>query len=310
MDVAAARSALAEVGLATSRIEPILGGWSSWTFDVDGEWVVRFPRNPEVAAATHRELALLAELAQRVSFQIPEPAYRGTWQTLPVFAYRRINGRPITAADTSPEVLDGLARMLRELHTFPVDRAAELLGTGPPQSAWRQHFENLWSIVEYDALPALDTTLADRVRVQYAHFVDTASDLPYCLVHNDLGPEHVLLSDTPAVPVGIIDFEDSWIGDPAVDLLPLVTLLGAHTLDALISPGDLRDGLGDRMWFYSWMTSIHHIIYGTRNNMEHERRQGIADLRRRIAAPRTRLAFDRVQTRPTTTNMRSKNPQR
>src|SRR5438132_10065873 len=99
MDTADARAALAEVGLTVGSIEPILGGWASWTFAVDGEWIARFPRNSDIAAATLRELALLPELAAWVPFQIPEPTIRGTWAGLPFFAYRRITGRPITATD-------------------------------------------------------------------------------------------------------------------------------------------------------------------------------------------------------------------
>jgi aminoglycoside phosphotransferase (APT) family kinase protein len=284
MDPADARGALIAAGLAVGSLDPILGGWASWTFDVDGQWIARFPRTVDSAAATVRELALLPELAQWVSFAIPEPAYRGTWDALPFFAYRRIVGRPMTAADASPELFDSLARMLATLHEFPVGRAADLLETGPVSSAWRSLFEDLWPAVEHDVLPCLEPMLADRVRAEFERFVESAHDVPCCLVHNDLGPEHILLSEASSLPVGIIDFESSWIGDPAVDLVPLVALFGAQHLDALTSGRELGPRLRERMWFYRWMGSVHTIIYGVRNGVDHELQHGIAELRRRIAA--------------------------
>jgi aminoglycoside 2''-phosphotransferase len=176
--------------------------------------------------------------------------------------------------------------MLRALHDFPVDRAAELLKTGPPRNAGQRHFEDLWPIVERDALPYLDRALAERVRTEYERFLQIAFDLPYCLVHNDLGPEHILLSEATSLPVGMLDFEDSWVGDPAVDLVPFVAMFGVDTLGALTGRRDLGEDVRDRMWFYRCMGSVHAVIYGTQTDNQHERQDGIQELGRRISQAR------------------------
>ena len=92
MDVEEARRALASVGIDPGRIDLVLGGWANWTFEVDSQWIARFPRNAEVAAATEREQALLPELSSHVSFQVPVPSHEGTWSEMPFMVYRRIEG--------------------------------------------------------------------------------------------------------------------------------------------------------------------------------------------------------------------------
>src|SRR5438093_1274765 len=146
VDAAAAAKALEGIGVAASRVEEIVGGWAFWTFDIDGRWIARFPRNADVGQAATRELALLPELARTV--------------------------------------------------------------------------------------------------------------------HYDLWLEHILGDEVSATRVGMIDFESAWVGDPAVDFVPLHAQLGPRALDQLLIDRDLGEGLGERMWFYRWMGSVHAIIYG------------------------------------------------
>lgn len=77
--------------------------------------------------------------------------------------------------------------MLREVHACPVDRAAERLGTGPPEQAWMVHFTRLWPTIETGALPAMDREIAQRVEQEFHDFVSRPFDFRPCLIHNDLG---------------------------------------------------------------------------------------------------------------------------
>lgn len=283
MDAAEAATALQEVGFAALDVRPIGDGWANWTFLVDDDLIARFPRNRDIAAATQRELALLPVLADHVAFHVPIPIVVGVWAGMPFFAYRRISGRPLEASDGGrPSTVETLRRMLSELHSFPLDRAAQLLGAPPAERAWRLQYEVLWDLVEEAALPEMDRPLADRVRHEYAEMLDHTPVFPSCFIHNDLGPMHVLLDDNSHHPVGIIDFEDAWIGDPATDLTPLVATLGWPTLDVLTEGRDLGDRLTDRITFYRWMGSVHAIIYGVTQDVGHERDAGLTELRRRL----------------------------
>lgn len=276
------RSALAEVGLNVERITPIEGGWSYWTFELDGSWIVRFPRRDEIAVATTRELALLPELARFLPFAVPEPSHVGQWNERPFFVYRRLGGAPFRVETATAHSFRNLARMLDALHSFPLSRAAALLATGPPELAWRRHFEQLWPLVEAYALPAMHADLAKRVETEFQHFLNYAETLPHCLVHNDLGPEHILVDADTAQPVGLIDFEEAWIGDPAIDFVPLWAQAGPEARAVLMEARDLGERLDERMWFYRWMGSVHAIIYGVTAPNDNERRAGLNELLRRL----------------------------
>ena len=123
MDTSDAQQALAQTSLRPQRIEPILGGWASWTFDLDGEWIVRFPRNETIARCAERELRILPWLNERVSFAVPVPTHVGRWNDRPFFAYPKIAGRALDDRDLGHAVIDRLRTILIcLLYTSPSPR--------------------------------------------------------------------------------------------------------------------------------------------------------------------------------------------
>lgn len=250
MDVAAARRALATAGFSATRIEPILGGWASWTFELDGELIVRFPRTDEVVEAMHREMRLLPALAEWVSFRVPMPLYvTDDW-----FVYEKIPGREFEKGDDAVGVL----AMIDELHSFPVDQATALL----QRSSWKQQFDEHWRVFSEVALPVLPPDLVERVTEAYV-----LPSSPEVFVHDDLGLEHLIVDDA-GLPVGIIDFEDAIVGDPEVDLVPISAELGLP--------------FTERMWFYRWVGSLHAIVYYVQEDEPEEIPEAITELRRRL----------------------------
>jgi aminoglycoside 2''-phosphotransferase len=284
MDEGTALDVLREHHLPASSVREILGGWAFWTFDVDGEWIARFPRTGQTAAAAERELALLPQLATTLTFRVPQPTLSGRWNDRAFFVYRRIPGRGLAPADATLKVVHVIARMLAELHAFPVDHAAQLLDAGPADTAWWRNLESLWPAIERDALPVMPSDLAGAVTREFDRFVNARLEFPTCLVHNDLGLEHVLYDETAGAPVGIIDFESAWIGDPVVDFVPLRYALGSDVTEQLAQGRDLGGEVARRMWFYRWMGSVHAIIYGVHEGVAEERDGGIEELRGRIVA--------------------------
>jgi aminoglycoside phosphotransferase (APT) family kinase protein len=278
------RTALHRVGLDPVSIRAIPGGWANFTYDVDHEFIVRFPRTDAVAIATQHELQLLPDLAPRLSFAIPVPTHVSTWRDRPFFAYRRIDGVAVGPDDIPDCLAATMASILRELHAYPVERAAKLLNLGAAERAWEHRYEDLWSRISEIALPEMELDLAETVKRRYAAMLDDPPDFPVTFVHNDLGLEHVLVGERSREPVALIDFEDATVGDPAVDFVPLVAAIGRHALPELTADRDLGERLQDRLHFYRWMGSIHAIIYGITAGREYERAAGLTELRRRIGA--------------------------
>jgi aminoglycoside phosphotransferase (APT) family kinase protein len=247
---------LRAAGVSCSSAAEIEGGWASWTFLVDGGLIARFPRNAEIAAAHVRERALLPALAAHVSFRVPEP-----FDVDDVFVYERIDGRPLQVDDD----IDAALAMIDELHTFPVEEAERLLRREP----WEERLASDWAAFQDHVFPLLDDDLVaalDAVRAP-------APAGPLTLVHADLGPVHVLVDEKTGGPVGIIDFEEADVGDPAMDLMPTMRLAGRPFTST--------------MWAFDVRAVLHDLRYFLAEGLTEEIPGTIDALRRRLdAGPR------------------------
>lgn len=183
-----ARAALATVGLTPNTVVSVGNGEASWTFELDRTLIAQLPRNEVVAASHARARRLLPELARSVSFAVPQPDAVGEWQGLPFHVYEKPSGAALTE-----DRLGDVAPMLCELHSFPVDRARELLGDAGTVEEWRTRYQILWRDIAARVLPLLAEPLARQVEHEYGMFLPDVQ-FEAVLVHRDLGVEHVLMA--------------------------------------------------------------------------------------------------------------------
>src|SRR5918997_926284 len=209
------RDVLLRQGLAASRIESIGGGFVSWTFDIDDAWIVQLPRFDTAIQTTRMQIRLMPEVQAAVPFAVPVPELIAEWESRPVIRYRKVPGRPLTETDQWPPI----AAMLRTLHSVPATRAAPLLGCEPSPEAWRTRHAQFRDLMEQALLPQLDTQLGAVISQHYAQFLDDPLDFTPCFVHCDLGAEHILVDPQTRRPAGLIDFDWSAVGDPAIDFV-------------------------------------------------------------------------------------------
>ncbi len=79
-------------------------------------------------------------------------------------------------------------------------------------------------------------------------------------MHADLGTEHVLVDAATSRPVGLIDFEDATIGDPAIDFVGCYADLGpAGTAEVIAAYGPVDM---NRVRDYWWLGSLQAILHG------------------------------------------------
>jgi aminoglycoside phosphotransferase (APT) family kinase protein len=225
--------------LAPTRVELLGMGWDNTAFTVNGEFVFRFPRRQFAVQFLEAETRLMPSIAPRLPLPVPAPNFVGhTTEKFPwLFAgYPMIPGRTACAAALNEKEREAdavpLARFLAALHAIPSEEARSS-GAIPDTIARLEvtkrvpkAIENLNLLKEKNILSdiaPLLVILEDAPEI-YTPTTDT-------LVHGDLYIRHLLVNENNQIS-GVIDWGDSHLGDPAIDLAIAHTLLppSAHEI--------------------------------------------------------------------------------
>lgn len=199
-------------------------------YEVDGQWIFRFPKRRDVLQPFMVELAILPSLRSHLPVPIPEYTFTGApCEHFPyVFAgYQKILGvgaNRVTPNNTSlPEIAKGLGLFLSRLHSFPTALALE---AGVPPTGWHSSAASYRHMAQRK-LHAACRVLPKAVARQCARILDDPQAVPpgfrsrTVLVHQDLTLKHILLDPHNHSLAGIIDWTGLAITDPSVDFLYL-----------------------------------------------------------------------------------------
>ncbi|RLV04389.1 aminoglycoside phosphotransferase [Streptomyces griseocarneus] len=182
-------------------------GWDSAARLVDGRWVERSPRRPEVARQLRTETRLMPWLGPQLPLPVPMP--RVVADEPLVVRHALVPGEPLTEPDATHGRRLGL--FLHALHAVDATEAERREAPSP-----REVLDERAALTEDFRARVVPLLPADRRESAHA-LLDAVGSLPArALVHGDLGPEHVLVRGDGLS--GVIDFGDAHIGDPAIDL--------------------------------------------------------------------------------------------
>jgi macrolide phosphotransferase len=261
-------------GLRVRLVETDETGWDfrvGHAVDEDGvRWMLRVPRRAEVVARAEAERRLLEHLRPRLRVQLPEWAIC----TPELIAYRRLPGEPL--APEHPETLEyqwwidapeeyfaRLGEVIAELHrlepadaaalSVPVNPVGDLRGelAGELRRAERELEVPRRSSQRWWAWLADDHYWTSEIR----------------LAHADLHPGHTLVDETGRL-LGVLDWTDAAIDDPAVDFLAVHNAFGLPGLDRLLDAyrdagGVTRPNFREHVGlFSSFRFSVSLAIYG------------------------------------------------
>jgi aminoglycoside 2''-phosphotransferase len=281
---------------------PIQEGWGSFVLEVNDELMFRFPRRPEIVPGLRKEIALLPELAEALSVAVPrfeyiwlpeerresEPFLQPVNQVdaQPFVGYHKIPGVPLHADIAIPALIAHLAAVLGELHAFPVSRAADLGIPGGSAADWREEYRQTYDWVRQLVCPLLSQAEQDKVTAGWEGFLDDAAHFRFrpALIHRDLGAEHILCDPATGRINGLIDWEDTSIGDPAIDFTGLLMDCGADLARQVLASyrGPADETLWARAEFYAWIGPVYEIRFGLESGQTHHLEQGLAELRSTI----------------------------
>ena len=264
-------------------------GWDYELWEVNSDFLFRFPKRQECAEPLRNEARLLAELAETVSVPVPRPEYVSDGCetfALPFFGYRKLPGEPLDKVDLShdqrEEIARQLGRFLTELHTFPPERAAGLGVPSYSPDAWREWYREFRQKCEREVSPLLSSDERAKVGDFWQRFLDNDRHFLFdpVLIHGDLGLEHVLVDPEAATITGVIDFGDAMVGDPGLDFMVFDSALQQAALASYDLPVD--DTFLARIAFYWKVGPFPEVLYGFEIDDRQYVESGLEGVRRRI----------------------------
>jgi aminoglycoside phosphotransferase (APT) family kinase protein len=233
-------------------------GWDFKVLILDDEWVLRIPRSEPSAEALAKEIELLPALAPALPVEIPRLSQVSSE---PLFVvYRLIRGESLRDEDS-----DGVRAFLTALHSF--DASSLDLPRPDWVGIYRGHAED-WRTLVLPLLDVDDRATADALLRE----TETLTGFQQALVHCDLGPSHLLCRDGRLV--GVIDWADAKVGDPAVDY--------AWLLNVPFPGWDVDDELRRRALIYHRLGPWFEVEFGLRTEQPAFVASGLAGVRSRL----------------------------
>jgi aminoglycoside phosphotransferase (APT) family kinase protein len=244
------------VGL--SPLREIDDGWDFRVLILGDEWVVRWPRHPLAVEEIEKEVELLPALGPLLPVEVPrlEHVSREPW----LVVYPLIRGEPFAGEDR-----DGVRGFLNALHAVDVDSVPA------PRPDWLETYREQADEFRRVVLPLLDADERSRGEALLAE-VETLTGFGPTLTHSDLGPEHLLCRDGRLV--GVIDWGDARIGDPAIDY--------AWLLNVPFPDWDADDEIRRRALVYHRLGPWFEAHYGVFTDQADRVRSGLAGVRSRL----------------------------
>ena len=236
----------------------------------------------------------MPELQGRLDLRIPSPELVGVDPStgLTFVGYRWIEGVPLEqeifstlGSETQIGLMEQIARFLRDLHAFPIDRAARLgLKTRDFKLEYAGRFESVDELV----LPRLSRGERAYVERLYDDYLSDPGNFDYepAVFHADLSPDHVIFDPPTQAVAGIIDFSDVMIGDPDFDLHWLHESYGDGFLAAYLAsnPDPSPSRLLRKLRFFYRSSTVDDILLGFHRNDREAIEGGLAELRAEAAA--------------------------
>ena len=210
------------------RVAPLteLGeGFGSLVVETAGGVVFRIGKNSQASVGYALEERLMPVLQPLVTVPVPAPQWRlASSEQFPfgLIGYRKLAGQTL-----HPESLAGrdgrgvaadIARFLYDLHRVPRHLASAIGVPGPPDPRLSNVEE-----VRDEVIPVLRDILSGPEQAQMSEWWDAflkderMQQYEPVVRHGDLWYEHILVDSSVGKVVGVLDFEDTAIGDPAVD---------------------------------------------------------------------------------------------
>jgi aminoglycoside phosphotransferase (APT) family kinase protein len=269
-------------------------GWDNLVYLVNDTLIFRFPRREFGISCMENEIALLPFLAKKVSFAFSAPQYIGHASAsypYPFAGYVMLQGKPL--CDASNALIHDkifaitLASWLKELHALPItDNHISLL---KGDQTWRLNLthriarcnENLARYESFFSMAGFSKTLLESVINTLPKLNLNSTKQSY--LHGDLYSRHIIVNPSTLMPCGLIDWGDTHIGNPGIDLAVGMIFTQEIYQDFLKAYNEtIDDELIHISLFHSFCHSMSFLPYAFEQNKETLKRWATMVLERAI----------------------------
>jgi aminoglycoside phosphotransferase (APT) family kinase protein len=228
------------------------GGWDNRVVLVDGRWVQRTPRFPDREPQLRREAALLPWLGPLVPLPVPRPEVVSDDPLTVRHAY--LPGGPCPGTEAPQGAAVGA--FLRVLHAL--DPQDALRHGARDAASWHGERVASLALMTDQVLPLLPARLRPDGEALLGRLLTPPADP--CLVHGDLGREHLRVENTRVT--GVIDWGDSGLGDASIDLAWTVFGTSPAFAEAVVAAYGADEALLARGRDFHRVGPWHEILYG------------------------------------------------
>lgn len=203
-------------------------------YEIREKFIFRFPDkvffNENGLDLIQREQKLLELIRENISLQIPKPLYVSSDPTNPFIGYKKINGISLsrcyhkTNLDDQKNITKQLGEFLSELHSRNVYQkvcTAWKSEQGFNPSYYHRYWQDYLKRVKEKAYPLLSSEQKQWVSQFFLNFLKVEKNFDFVprVVHGDFDITNILVDPVTFEVIGIIDFEETGVYDPAADFL-------------------------------------------------------------------------------------------
>lgn len=243
-------------------------GFDNTVFNVNKKYIFRFPRKEIAVRLLNTENSLLPMLVKELNIPIPEPIFFGK----PCKEYMwPFTGYHLVYGDSPGSLTDNirnqsavpLALFFKRLHQFPVRKAQEI-GV-PLDYLERTNIGKRKETLSGNMKKLVSLHLISNDHQVFNWFENLKSiqvNLRQALVHGDCHIRNILV-DKSGVISGIIDWGDTHIGDPAIDLSIAYSFLPKRGREEFFKMyGEVSNETKSVAQFFAVYVSIVLLLYG------------------------------------------------
>jgi aminoglycoside phosphotransferase (APT) family kinase protein len=249
--------------IVIKEITKIGEGEGNMAYEVNTTLIFRFPKSKESQRQLKREISIQGVLKKHAPLPIPEFIFLPDDHSF--VGYKKLLGRSMLDLRTEFKNWDSFSRQmgsfLSRLHAIPQEELGnlDLITEDRSFKDWQKFGQAYYKKINY----LIPGKYSQKIE-QFFHSKFPANKQEIVLCHNDLGIEHILLTENKVT--GIIDWGGVALTDPACDFARIYRDLGDRILDSILAEysgtQEKKNKMRERATFYGKCLIFEDLFYG------------------------------------------------